>query len=131
MSELYSIIKKIISAGKGILAADESIPTMTKRLEGVSVTSTEETRRAYRALLLSTPQLNEYVAGVILFEETLQQKSDDGQILTDLLSARNILPGIKVDKGLIPLANNSDEKSKNSASKVVELEIALKFQHFH
>lgn len=103
--ELQSTINKLAANGKGILAADESTPTITKRFEAVGIQSTDETRRTYRELLMTTPGCNEYIAGVILFEETLNQKTSKGIPFPEALKSLGILPGIKVDKGLIPLAN--------------------------
>jgi len=102
-TELRATIAKLVIPGKGILAADESVPTITKRFNALGIESTEETRRAYRALLSTTPGIEDYVAGIILFEETLGQKADDGTPLVDALSRRGILPGIKVDKGTVGL----------------------------
>jgi fructose-bisphosphate aldolase, class I len=102
-TELQATIAKLVTPGKGILAADESVPTITKRFNALGIESTEETRRAYRALLSTTPGIEDYVAGIILFEETLGQKADDGTPLVDALSRRGILPGIKVDKGTVAL----------------------------
>ena len=101
--ELEATIAKIVEPGKGILAADESMPTITKRFKAVGIDSTEETRRAYRSLLFTTPGADQYLSGVILFEETLGQKADDGTPLAEVLAKRGILPGIKVDKGTTPL----------------------------
>ena len=101
--ELSSTIKSIITPGKGILAADESVPTITKRFQALGIESTEETRRAYRSLLFTTKGAEEYLSGVILFEETLNQSADDGTPLAEVLSRRGIMPGIKVDKGTTPL----------------------------
>jgi fructose-bisphosphate aldolase class I len=103
-SELQATIAKIIEPGKGILAADESMPTITKRFEAVGIDSTEQTRRAYRSLLCGTPGAGQYLSGVILFEETLGQKADDGTPFAQWLTKLGILPGIKVDKGTTPLA---------------------------
>ena len=103
-SELKATIAKIVEPGKGILAADESTPTITKRFEAVGIESTESTRLAYRTLLLTTPGAAEYLSGVILFEETLGQKASDGTPLPKLLANLGIAPGIKVDKGTTPLA---------------------------
>jgi fructose-bisphosphate aldolase class I len=103
-SELQATIAKIVEPGKGILAADESTPTITKRFEAVGIESTESTRLAYRTLLLTTPGAAEYLSGVILFEETLGQKASDGTPLPKLLANLGIAPGIKVDKGTTPLA---------------------------
>jgi len=103
--KLEQTVRDLVQPGKGILAADESEPTIRKRFVAVSVESTEENRRGYRSLLFSTPGLAEFISGVILFEETLLQCSDDGTPLPELLAGQGIVPGIKVDKGLTPLAN--------------------------
>jgi fructose-bisphosphate aldolase class I len=110
INELEKTIAKLAVKGKGILAADESAATIGKRLSAVNVESTEETRRAYRDLLISTPHINEFIAGVILFEETLSQKTLDGVPFPEKLNQLGIVPGIKVDKGLINLANTNDEQ---------------------
>ncbi len=104
-AELQATISAMVQKGKGILAADESLPTITKRFKAVGVECTEENRRAYRALLLTTPGIGEFISGAILFEETLGQKADDGTPLPDAAKRAGIVPGIKVDKGKIPLAN--------------------------
>jgi len=101
--ELQTTIAGMVQKGKGILAADESLPTMAKRFKPIDVESTDENRRAYRALLFTTPGLSEFISGVILFEETLEQLSDDGTPLPEVLSQQGIVPGIKVDKGKGPL----------------------------
>lgn len=101
--ELQTTIAGMVQKGKGILAADESLPTMAKRFKPIDVESTEENRRAYRSLLFTTPGLSEFISGVILFEETLGQLSDDGTPLPEVLSRQGIVPGIKVDKGKGPL----------------------------
>jgi len=103
--ELRATIARIVQPGKGIVAADESTPTITKRFKAVGIESTEETRRAYRTLLFTTKGVADFVAGFILYEETLNQKTDDGTPLPDLLAKQGILPGIKVDKGTTALAN--------------------------
>jgi len=103
-SALQATVDAIVQKGKGILAADESGPTIAKRFKTIAVESTEENRRAYRSLLLSTPDLGRYVSGVILYEETLTQRSDDGEPLPQLAARQGIVPGIKVDAGKIPLA---------------------------
>jgi len=108
-SELLSTITAMVQKGKGILAADESLPTITKRFKAVGVECTEENRRAYRALLLTTPGVGEFLSGVILFEETLGQKADDGTPLPKAAERQGIVPGVKVDKGKIPLANAPDD----------------------
>jgi fructose-bisphosphate aldolase, class I len=101
--ELQATMSRLVASGKGILAADESIPTITKRFAALRIASTEQTRRAYRSLLFTTPGAEAYIGGVILFEETLGQSLDDGTPLAEVLSRRGIVPGIKVDKGTVPL----------------------------
>lgn len=101
---LQATIDDIVQVGRGILAADESAPTIAKRFKAINVESTEENRRAYRALLLTTPGLGEYISGVILFEETLGHTTDDGTLLAAAAWGQKIVPGIKVDKGTVPLA---------------------------
>ncbi|HHC71606.1 MAG TPA: fructose-bisphosphate aldolase class I [Thiotrichales bacterium] len=100
---LQKTIDDLVQTGKGILAADESLPTITKRFKAIGVESTEETRRAWRELLLGTPGLGEYISGVILFEETLDQTDASGTPLPRLAEVQGIVPGIKVDRGKIPL----------------------------
>src|SRR6266700_4808941 len=103
--ELEATIARSVQPGKGVVAADESMPTITKRFKAVGIDSTEETRRQYRQLLFTTRGVSEFVAGFILFEETLGQKADDGTPLAEVLVRQGILPGIKVDKGTTPLPN--------------------------
>lgn len=110
ISELQATIAQLTARGKGILAADESVATVTKRLESVGVASTEETRRAYRDLLMTAPGLNDYIAGVILFEETLNQSVLSGVPFAEFLQKNHIVPGIKVDKGLVPVSSTDPEK---------------------
>jgi len=98
-AELKQTIKDLVDSQRGILAADESNPTMAKRFEAIDVTSNKESRRIWRSLLLSTPNLGEYISGVILFEETLGQKDDHQTLLPHLAWEQRIVPGIKVDKG--------------------------------
>jgi fructose-bisphosphate aldolase class I len=101
--ELNRTIADMVKPGKGILAADESAPTIAKRFAAVNVESTEENRRSYRSLLFTAPGLGEFISGVILFEETLSQQADDGTPLPEVLARQGIVPGIKVDKGKGPL----------------------------
>ena len=103
-TELRETIRAIVAPGRGILAADESTPTITRRFQAVGIESSAESRRAYRTLLATAPGADDYLGGVILFEETLGQNADDGTPLPKLLANRGILPGIKVDKGTTPLA---------------------------
>ena len=99
----------LVAPGKGILAADESTPTMAKRLAGIGLESTEPLRRAYRELLFTTEGLSEYVSGVILYDETIRQRTVDGRPFAEVLSAAGLIPGIKVDAGTKPLAAFPDE----------------------
>jgi fructose-bisphosphate aldolase class I len=108
-NELETTTKLLSAPGKGILAADESTATITKRFEAVGIESTEETRRNYREMLMSSPRFNQYIAGVILFEETINQKTKEGITFPQWLKNNGILAGIKVDKGLVHLANTTDE----------------------
>jgi len=104
MTELESTIIDMAQKGRGILAADESAPTIAKRFKAIDVESTEEHRRVWRSLLVTTEGLGEYISSIILFEETLTQKTDEGQFVPEAAWAQKIVPGIKVDKGKIPLA---------------------------
>jgi fructose-bisphosphate aldolase class I len=108
--ELQATIDALVQEGKGLLAADESGPTIAKRFKTVGIESTEENRRQWRSLLLGAPGLGEFVSGVILYEETLGQKADDGELLPRLAERQGIVPGIKVDKGKIPLVNAAGDE---------------------
>ena len=110
MSELNKIALKLISNGKGILAADESNGTMTKRLEAVNVTSTPENRLLFRENLFSAECMKECIGGVILYDETIKQTTSYGQSIPELISNSGVVPGIKVDTGAKDLANSSGEK---------------------
>jgi fructose-bisphosphate aldolase class I len=110
IDELETTVWDLVRSGRGILAADESTPTITKRFAKVGIDSTAESRRKYRELLLSTPEIGQYLSGVILYEETLGQQSDDGKPLPRLAADQGIVPGIKVDKGLIALTNGGGDK---------------------
>ena len=107
---LKIVAKKLCSDSKGILAADESTNTIKKRFDSINVDSNFETRRTYREILFKTPELNKYISGVILFDETLRQKDSDDVLLSSFLVNKNIIPGIKVDIGVIELEKNSEEK---------------------
>jgi fructose-bisphosphate aldolase, class I len=96
--------RALVAPGKGILAADESDGTIKKRFDSIEVESTEETRRAYRDLLFTTPGMEEHISGVILFDETIRQSSADGTPFPKLLEDKSVIPGIKVDKGAKALA---------------------------
>ena len=109
-AELEAVIEAMVVPGKGILATDESAPTIARRFAAIDVESTEDSRCSYRSLLFTTPGLGDFVSGVILFEETLAQLSADGTPLPGILANQGIVPGIKVDKGLAPLANAPGDK---------------------
>ncbi|MDE2365776.1 MAG: fructose-bisphosphate aldolase class I [Betaproteobacteria bacterium] len=104
IDELKSVAEAIVSKQKGLLAADESSPTIKKRFDSVKIESTEENRRRYRELLFTTEGSERYISGVILYDETLRQSSREGIPFAKLLSSRGIIPGIKVDKGAKALA---------------------------
>ncbi len=110
MSELNKIALKIISNGKGILAADESNGTMTKRLEAVNINSTSENRLCFREILFSSNGMKDNIGGVILYDETINQISSLGEKIPDLISKSGAVPGIKVDNGAKNLANSPEEK---------------------
>jgi len=108
-AELIETARAIGAPGKGILAADESTGTIGQRFDSINVENTEENRRKYRQLLFTTDELESYVSGVILFEETLYQTLDNGKTVAEQLKSKNILIGIKVDKGIKPLAGTNGE----------------------
>ena len=103
-NELHETAKALVAEGKGILAADESTGTIKKRFESINLESTEDRRRAYREMLFTTPGVEDYISGVILFDETIRQSAKDGTPFPKLLQDKGIIPGIKVDKGAKPLA---------------------------
>ena len=109
-STMESTVAAILAYGKGILAADESFPTIEKRFKALNIASTEEDRRDYRELLFTTPGLGEFISGVILFDETIRQPTKGGVPMPEVLTKQGIIPGIKVEKGTIALANFADEK---------------------
>jgi|TARA_B100001094_G_scaffold95174_2_gene91135 fructose-bisphosphate aldolase class I len=108
-TKLTDIANYIVSEGKGILAADESNPTCKKRFDTISVESSEENRRDYRELLFTSNGMRDNIGGVILFDETIRQKSASGATLVELILANGALPGIKVDKGLKPFRESEVE----------------------
>jgi len=110
MTELNKIAHKILENGKGILAADESTATMTKRLESVNVESNVENRILFRESLFSSKGMSKFIGGVILYDETIKQKTSDGKKVTELLAEMGSIPGIKVDTGAKQLAGSLDEK---------------------
>ena len=110
MSQLADVARAIVAPGKGILAADESTGTIEKRFKSIDVESTEKNRRDYREMLFRTQGVEEFISGVILFDETIRQSAADGTRLVELLEDKGIIPGIKVDKGAKQLAGSPTEK---------------------
>ena len=108
--ELESIARSLVVPGKGILAADESAPTIEKRFQAIQLPSTEENRRAYRDLLFTTPGISGFISGVILYDETIRQSSSDRTPFPKVLESQGIVPGIKVDEGAKALAGFPGEK---------------------
>jgi fructose-bisphosphate aldolase class I len=109
MADLHETARALVAEGKGILAADESSGTIKKRFDSIGVESTEENRRAYRDLLFTTEGAEEFISGVILYDETIRQSSADGTPFPKLLESKGIIPGIKVDMGAKPLAGSPEE----------------------
>jgi fructose-bisphosphate aldolase class I len=108
-TNLHTIAQQMVANNKGLLAADESVSTIGKRFDGISVENTEENRRAYRELLFTAPKFGDYISGVILYDETLRQSTHDGVSFVELLKAEGSLPGIKVDAGTEPMSEGSAE----------------------
>jgi fructose-bisphosphate aldolase class I len=108
-TELHDTARSIVADSKGILAADESTGTIKKRFDSIGIESTEESRRAYRNLLFTTQAAEDFIGGVILYDETIRQRSDDGTPFADVLASKGIVPGIKVDTGAKPLALHPGE----------------------
>ena len=106
---MHTTARELVAPAKGILAADESTGTIKKRFDSIGVENTEPNRRAYRQMLFATPGFGEHISGVILFDETIRQSSDDGTPFVDVLRAAGAIPGIKVDTGAKPLAGFPDE----------------------
>ncbi len=104
VAELHAVARAMVAPGKGILAADESSPTIKKRFDSISVESTEDVRRTYREMLFAAPGVAAQISGVIMFDETLRQSASDGTPFPQYLDRLGIIPGIKVDKGAKPLA---------------------------
>jgi fructose-bisphosphate aldolase class I len=120
MSELAKVAKAMVARGRGILAADESTGTIEKRFKGISVESTEESRRAYRDLLFTAKGLGDHISGVILYDETIRQKSADGTPFPEVLARQGVLPGIKVDAGTSDLAFCPGEKVTEGLDKLAK-----------
>ena len=109
-ADIGSTIDALVVSGKGLLAADESLSSIAKRFQPFGIESTEETRRQYRQMLFTTPGMGTYISGVILFDETLRQRADDGRPFAKALVDSGIVPGIKVDAGTVPLAGAPGER---------------------
>ena len=110
MIEIEKIAKQIVAKGRGILAADESTGTMTKRLSSVNVESTAENRLKFREILLSSEGMKNYIGGVILYDETIKQKTSSGKTIPELIGDSGSVTGIKVDTGAKKLAGSPEEK---------------------
>ncbi|MBU6470532.1 MAG: fructose-bisphosphate aldolase class I [Gammaproteobacteria bacterium] len=110
LNELKATAERMVAGHRGLLAADESTGTIEKRFKAVGVASSEETRRAYREMLFTTPGMEKFISGVIMYDETIRQKTRDNVAFSEFLAKLGVIPGIKVDKGTKPLANSPDEK---------------------
>src|SRR5581483_176121 len=108
-TELESIARALVAPGRGILAADESPPTIARRFAALGIENTEASRRQYRQMLFTAPGIGAFISGVILFDETIRQRSDDGTPFPEVLARSGVLPGIKVDRGTRPLAGAPGE----------------------
>jgi fructose-bisphosphate aldolase class I len=107
--DLESVAQTLVTEGTGILAADETIPTLTRRFDTLGIQSTEQSRRTYREMLFTSPGAAEFSSGVIMYDETIRQKSSGGAPFTQALTLQHIVPGIKVDTGAKPLAGSPGE----------------------
>ena len=110
MNSIESIALAMVQKGKGILASDESNSTMTKRLESVKIPSTEANRLNFRETLFTSKKIKDFISGILLFDETIKQTASNGKTISKILNDQGIIPGIKVDKGVKPLALSNDEK---------------------
>lgn len=119
-AELIETAQRIVRPGFGILAADESTGTMGKRLAGINVENTEENRRAFRDLVFTTPNMEKYISGVIMFEETLDQATTDGKNFVQLLKEKDVYTGIKVDKGLVVIGGTDGENATQGLDGLAE-----------
>ncbi len=109
-NELEYTAQSLVAKGKGLLAADESLPTIQKRFTALNIESTEENRRAYRELLFTTAGIEDFISGVIMFDETIGQRAGEGRPFIDILNSKGIIPGIKVDKGTVAMPLFPGEK---------------------
>jgi len=112
ISELSKIAKQMVADGKGILAADESMNTVGKRFSSINLENTEDNRRAFREMLLTSPGEGQYISGVILYDETIRQKTSSGKSFVEVLQSEGILPGIKVDQGLVDFGTAGEKVTK-------------------
>lgn len=110
LEELNKIAEQMVAPRKGILAADESTPTIGKRFDKINIENTEANRQAYRQLLFTTPDIGKYISGVIMYDETIRQSTEDGKSFVSVLQNAGVLPGIKVDQGTAPDENSPNEK---------------------
>ena len=110
-TDLGNTAQALVAGGKDILAADETVPTVTRRLDALKIESTPESRRAYREMFFTTPEIAEFISGVIMQDETIHQRNSKGTALADLLAQQGIIPGIKVDNGAKPLAARPEKTS--------------------
>ena len=108
--DLIDTVRSLIASNKGLLAMDESNPTCNKRFAKLDIPQTEESRRAYRELIITTPSLSEFISGVILYDETIRQHKQDGTPFVQVITDAGIIPGIKVDTGAKDLAGHPGEK---------------------
>ena len=108
-TDLGRIAQSLVASGKGILAADETVPTITKRLDALRIESTPDSRRTYREMLFTAPTIAQFISGVIMQDETIHQRGSNGTLLADLLARQGVVPGIKVDTGAHPLAGHAGE----------------------
>jgi fructose-bisphosphate aldolase, class I len=126
LPELERIAHALVKGHKGILAADESTGTIEKRFKAVGISSSEETRRAYREMLFTTPGIEKFISGVIMYDETIRQKTKTGMPFAEYLHSLGVIPGIKVDKGAKPLAGSPMEKVTEGLDGLRE-----RFQEYH
>src|SRR5882762_9488478 len=110
IKKLNEVANQMVLPGKGILAADESTSTAGKRFEKIGIENTQENRRAYREMFFTAPKIGEYISGVILYDETFRQSTEDGKSFVSLLQGEGVLPGIKVDEGTKEMDGSPMEK---------------------
>ena len=113
---LATTVQALLASGKGLLAADESFPTIAKRFQEFGIPDTEENRRTYRDLLFTTRGLNAFISGAILFDETIRQRTNDGRTMPEALARRGIVPGIKVDAGAVIRSRTSPARKSPRGS---------------